>query len=311
MKKLLFKLMVFIALFVFIDYGIGMVFTHFCDKAINLPIDYGTAYLKVVKQIDDDIVIFGESRARHQYVPSLIEDALGLSTINVAMDGSYMSQQAAVIRLMLNRHIPKVIIWEVDAVSIMDKFRNDEIDRMSDLNPFYDIDSLSHNLVLQKGDYEWIKMWSRAYRNNNCLLRMIRVLSKGDYNDTLKGYWPVKTKGYKYPTKRDRIFEDDLNNEKLQLLKMTIADIQKSDCILIIVNSPQYENCNLETTFQGLAFDSLLDEMNVAHLNHHFDSRLLEDSTLFKDCSHLNAKGVEIYMGFLIPEIKQFLENEN
>lgn len=311
MKSLLIKFLIFCGLFIVIDIGIGAVFNQMDKKVQELPIDYTTAYLKAVNVLDEDVIIFGESRARHQYVPSLISDSLGLSVINAAMDGSFMSQQSAVIQMMLQRHVPKLIIWEVDAVSLMDKWRNDELDRMGDLNPFYDQDPLSRNLIKQRGLFEGVKMLSKAYRNNNRLLGRIKVIKKGMYNDTLKGYWPVKTKGYKYPLIRDRMFDDDINEDKLELLASTINTIQKAGCPLVIINSPQYENCNLETTLQGKKFDAILEEMNVSHYNHHYDMRLLQDSTLFKDCSHLNARGVEVYMKILIPELKQTLDNAN
>lgn len=307
MKKLVIKIIVFTVLFVVVDYAIGCLFKTIQNKVIEYPINYGNAYLKAVYAIDDDVVIVGESRAHCHFVPSILEDSLHLSVVNVATDGSYMSQQAAVIRMMLNRYVPKVIIWEVNPGSLMGKEHEDELLSALELTPFYSTDSLSKCLINQRGIYESIKMKSNAYRYNNKLVGLLLIMYEGGYNDYQKGYNLLPTIGYIYPTKRVQNFADDVSQFNVDLLKSTLEYIHDKGCDVILVSSPQFESSNLNETQQSKVFDSLVNTMDVLYLDHRYVEQFQKDSSLYKDCSHLNEKGARAYMYFLIPDLKNFL----
>ena len=308
MKKLVIKIIVFTIVFVVVDYAIGCLFKTIQNKVIEYPINYGNAYLKAVYAIDDDVVIVGESRAHCHFVPSILEDSLHLSVVNVATDGSYMSQQAAVIRMMLKRYVPRVIIWEVNPVSLMGKEHEDELLSALDLTPFYLTDSLSKCLINQRGLYESIKMKSNAYRYNNKLVGLLLILSEGVRDDYLKGYKQLSATGYIYPTKREQNFTDDVSQFNVDLLKSTLEYIHDKGCGVILVSSPQFESSNLNETQQSKVFNSLVDSLDVLYLDHRYVEQFQNDSSLYKDCSHLNERGATAYMYFLIPELKKYLK---
>lgn len=309
MKKLLYKTLVFIALFIGVDYGIGLLFTSLEDKVIDYPINYGNAYLKAVHNLEDDVIIIGESRAHGNFIPSILEDSLGMLVVNAASNGSYMSQQAAVIRMMLNRYVPRLIIWEVNPTSLMETFQSDELDAALDLTPFYKIDSLSKCLIQQRSFYESVKMQSNAYRNNNKLVGLLLIIANGQHDNNLKGYNPLSTSGYIYPTRRERVFDDDFSMYRYELLKSTLEFAESKGCELILVSSPQFEQSNLNSTKQAKMFVSLMDSLNVPYLDYRCDERFQTDSTYFKDCSHLNAKGATTFMQIVIPEIDSIVQN--
>lgn len=309
MKRLLYKTLVFITLFVALDYGIGLLFTALENKVIDYPINYGNAYLKAVHNLNEDVVIIGESRAHGNFIPSVLEDSLNLSVINAASNGSYMSQQAAVIRMLLNRYVPQLVIWEVNPTSLMEKFQSDELDAALDLTPFYKTDSLSRCLIQQRSKYECIKMQSNAYRNNNKLVGLMLIIASGHHDDNLKGYNPLSTSGYIFPTKREQVFDDAFSKDRYDLLQRTLEFTKQKGCRMILVSSPQYEKTNLNSTKQAKMFGSLMDSLNVPYLDYRCDERFQSDSTYFKDCSHLNEKGAKAFMQIVIPEINPIVQN--
>lgn len=309
MKKLLYKMLVFIALFIAIDYGIGQLFTALENKVIDYPINYGNTYLKAAHNLNEDIIIIGESRAHGNFIPSVLEDSLIMSVINAANNGSYMSQQAAVIRMMLNKYVPQLIIWEVNPTSLMETFQLDELDAVLDLTPFYKTDSLSRCLIQQRSSYECIKMQSNAYRNNNKLVGLLLIIAKGHHEDNLKGYNPLSTSGYIFPSKRELVFDDDFSKDRYDLLKGTLELLKIKKCRVLLVSSPQYENSNLNSTKQAKMFESLMDSLGVPYLDYRYDYRFQSDSTLFKDCSHLNEKGASAFMQIIIPEINTLIQD--
>lgn len=308
MKKLVIKIIVFTVLFVAVDCAIGYLFKNIQNKVIEYPINYGNAYLKAVYAIDDDVVIVGESRAHCHFIPAIIEDSLHLSAVNVAKDGSYLSQQAAIIRMMLKRYVPKLIIWEVNPSSLMGKEHENELLSALELTPFYSTDSLSKCLINQRGIYESIKMKSNAYRYNNKLVGLLLIMYEGGYNDYQKGYNPLPTIGYIYPTKRVQNFADDVSQFNVDLLKSTLEYIHDKGCDVILVSSPQFESSNLNETRQSKVFNSLVDSLDVLYLDHRYVEQFQNDSSLYKDCSHLNENGARAYMQFFIPELKKYLE---
>lgn len=307
MKKLLIKTIVFIALFIVADYGIGLLFNTLQKRVSDYPIGNANAYLKAVNTIDEDIVIIGESRASCHFIPSVLEDSLKMTAINAATHGSSMTQQAAVIRMMLNRHVPILLLWEVNPMGLMDTWLDEELDGMMDLAPFYGVDSLSRSLICQRGEFEYIKMLSQSYRNNNKLTDYLLILLKGKYNDLLKGYTRFPATG-KHPSKKIVTYEEDLSQDKLNLLEETLKYIQKKECKVVLVSSPQWGVSNLNETTQAKAFETLVDSLGIPYLNHRYDERFKCDSTYYKDVYHLNEKGATAYMHFFIPELKQCLK---
>ena len=221
MKNLGIKAVIFVLFFVLIDLCIGLAFKQIDNKVAKMPIDQGSTYLQAVYHTNDDVVIFGESMARGAYISPMMADSLNMSVSNFAYHGSSMVHQATVIRLMLKRFTPKVIIWEVDGEMLMHKLDEEEKDRMWLIKPFYTTDSLSRQQVWRCGKYEKIKMLSAAYRNNNHLQNMLRIMAHGNHADSLKGWVGLEVNGYKYPSKRKRMHQNDLSEEKLALFKST------------------------------------------------------------------------------------------
>lgn len=307
MKKLFIKTIVFIALFIAADYGIGLLFNTLEKRVADYPIGNANAYLKAVNNIDEDIVIIGESRASCHFIPAVLEDSLNMTAINAATHGSSMTQQAAVIRMMLERHVPKLLLWEVNPMGLMDKWIDEELEGMMNLAPFYGEDSLSRNLICQRSEFEHIKMLFKSYRNNNKLTDYLIILLRGQYNDPLKGYTRFPVTG-KHPSKKIVTYEEDLSQEKLNLLKETLQYIQKKECTVVLVSSPQWGVSNLNETSQARAFGALVDSLGIPYLNHRYDERFKSDSTYYKDAYHLNEKGANAYMQFFIPELKQCLK---
>lgn len=306
MKKFFIETAIFIAILFVADRGVGMYFRHLDTHLLDYPIDYQTVYTHLAWKIDEEVVIIGNSRARHQYDANRIQDSLGMSVMNAGKDGNQLLLQSCMIQNMLKRHTPKYIIWETDPHGLMHS--EEELQRISDLNPFYGQDSLSTRLIESRGWNERYKMLSYCYRNNGRLPGLLEVKYTKKKDDGLQGYVPVKNTGYKYPTLGFMEWESSSEKLREDIFIETIDKAKSLGCRVVIASTPQYKKSNIAETVQYERFMQICDSMDVPWINHLQDDQLISDSTYFKDASHLNGKGVDKYMELFIPELKEYVQ---
>jgi len=89
MRKLIFKLIIFILVFKLLDFAL------FCTVACldnRNPLDYGSIRHLYAGAINADACFFGSSRTMLQIRPEKIREITGLSAWNLGMDGSNFDQ---------------------------------------------------------------------------------------------------------------------------------------------------------------------------------------------------------------------------
>ena len=130
-KKLIFNT-VLVALVVFIlDFVIGRTLRHFYFKEIA-GIHYRSTYS--MEQAEADILIFGASRANRHYATKVFEDSLKMTYYNTGRDANGIFYQTAVLKSVLKRYSPKIIILDYSG-DFTTKRR--EYDNLSSLLPYY------------------------------------------------------------------------------------------------------------------------------------------------------------------------------
>ena len=84
MKKIIYKLIILLAIVIAFDQGYGKV----CNYLVEHP-KGGSGYLDkyICDSTTADILIFGSSKAKNQYDPEILEDTLGMSVFNCGTHG--------------------------------------------------------------------------------------------------------------------------------------------------------------------------------------------------------------------------------
>lgn len=309
MKQLAIKFVIFCILLVGIDKSYGLLMDKIFIKTLDYPMGFFNGYGKIAYTIDEDIVIFGDSKATHGIIPSIIEDSLRMSCINASKDGAGFLVQNYLVNKMLDRYSPKLIIWEWDAISLSNYMYDDEMDRMTDLVPFYGSDSNARDLVNRRSQYECVKLLSSIYRWNGKASAFVDILRTRNTEDANKGYAPLKSKHDKVLEKRVIHFKDDLDLSRVESFQNTINRIKEKGIHLIVISSPQFEDTNLEKTIQGRKLEQMLSDNNIIYFNHHFDERYLHDERNFFDPDHIDAVVAPEYTKMLASEIKKVLSD--
>lgn len=308
MKKFFLYATILVVLLVVIDYGVGRLFVGLDKILLSYPIDYHNSYEKTMGGGNsEDMIIIGHSRARHHYIPVQMEDSLGITVINAAKDGTGFLSQAVLINGLVKKKAPKDILWEVRP-NVFKKADEKEIDRLTDLFPFYDTDSLSRQIVQMRSPYEKYKMLSYSYRNNGRLWGRLGMLLKGKHDNGLKGYAPAKA-SMKHPKMKYYDYEEAYDPQKETLFVETVTNVRKAGTKLILCISPVYETSIIYDLYESKRFYAVADSLDIPVLDYFYHPAFVSDSTLFKDHTHMNTNGVKHYMDIFIPELKDIINH--
>ena len=90
-----------------------------------------------VEKMDADVVVIGSSKASHHYVPQMLEDSLGMTAYNCGQDGCFFLYQNCIINMILDRYMPKTIIWDIQPSSFVSKDLSSEYQNIRYLSPYY------------------------------------------------------------------------------------------------------------------------------------------------------------------------------
>lgn len=85
MKKFLLKVGFFFLALIIVDRALGMVFAYMGEHAKG---GYVGHHVYVTDKTNEDILIFGSSRAIHHYNPQIISDSLGMTCYNCGQNGN-------------------------------------------------------------------------------------------------------------------------------------------------------------------------------------------------------------------------------
>lgn len=300
MKNFIFKILLLIVILLIIDKSIGIIFQfmqHHSKGGDTGRMEY------IANRMNQDILIFGSSRAIHHYNPQIIEDSLQMSCYNCGKDGNGIIFSYGMYRLFKDRYTPKVIIYDVlDDFDLINKDNNEKY--LEWLRYYYNkpgIDSIFINVDKN----EKYKMISQMRRYN---YKFIQVAS--DYitptQQDIKGYRPLEGTIKYEPIKNNNSNKSiQYDNLKLEYFKLFIKDCKEKGTKLIFMVSPQYKG---EKKQSYEAIIKLAKEENIPFFYHYDENEISSNKKYFKDSMHMNKYGAEKYTKKIINEIKTYLK---
>jgi hypothetical protein len=293
------KLACFLLLACFFDFLIGGVFHKFYFNQTS-GWEYRTKYS--IEDTKADILIFGASRAQQQYNPLYFEERLHQTCYNVGRDGEPIFYYYAVLKGILSRHIPKMIILDIE--NGVFKKSESSYDRISVLLPFYKTHPEMRSIIELRSPYEKIKLQSSIYPYNSMLLKIVKgniklgEKEKEDFN----GYLPL-LRSLNHPARTVDLSKPyRLDSNKLNCYKAFINDCNNANIKLYLVNSPYYFNSLGKDTSIEIAKD-IAYKNSVDFIDLSRDEFFLKSPHLFDDTVHVNLAGSKIFTNKLIDSI--------
>lgn len=187
MKKFLSGTVLFLLIAVILDIACGQMCSYLVNHAKGG--DNGRNNY-ICNKVEEDILVFGSSRAIHHYNPVILADSLGMSCYNCGQDGNGIILNYGRMQLIWQRYRPKIVIYDVipgfDLLSGEDNHKY-----LGWLKAYYDMPGIPE--IFQSVDAtEKYKMLSRMYRYNSKFLQIIADYIHPMQSDGIKGFRPLE-----------------------------------------------------------------------------------------------------------------------
>lgn len=300
MKKYITKIAAFFGLVVLIDIFCGICFDFLFAKSKSGSTE---RISHIAEQTNEDVLIFGSSRAVHHYDATMIEKSLGISCYNCGFDGQGILLFYGLYQKIKKRYNPKVIVYDIQPN--FDYLRGDNVKYLKTLRPYYwDEDIRSYISNVDK--IEAVKDVSSMYRYNGIGVQTICDLSKKRGNN-IKGYQPSKSKMVKEPIVDDAplLKKENLDSVKMYYMEKFISECKKNGTKLIFVISPLYKRTN---SIEYEPIKQMAMEKGIPFIDNTCFFGYNNEMNYFSDAVHLTQKGASVYTMRFAAQIKSILK---
>ena len=296
MKKFITKIVLF-----FIIIGI-------CDFLFGKGMNYIINHIEIGGQgrdnhicnsANEDILIFGSSRAIQHYNAQMMEDSLGMTCYNCGEEGSGIILSFGRLSMVRKRHQPQIIIQDVDPR--LDLFKNNNRIYLKWLKARYNREGIPE--IFNKIDKsERYKMASQIYRyNSKCIQNVFVYLTNVSAETDIKGFRPVDAemdtmKIYKNDNSESIVFD----SLKLEFIQKFIEKSEGSELIFVI--SPIWYGMNIDLT---APIRKICTEQKIHLFDFSNDPKYVHNNKYFRDGRHLNAHGADEFTRDLIKKIRE------
>ena len=294
MKKFLVKILLFFIAVSILDilYGYACQYMNDHSKGGGVKSRY-----YVCKESTEDVLVFGSSRAKHHYVPDVIEDSLKVSCYNTGEDGNGIILCYGFLKMITQRYSPKLIIYDVSGFDIYEDDNSKYLDLMK---PYYHEPGID-TIFWAVNAKSRIMMMSNLYRYNTTCLRVLGNFIHPMLNYP-KGYSALyKTMDYE-PVIKEQV-PKTVDSLKVEYFEKFIQLAQGKEIQLVCCVSPTYK-APLNDDYY-VPIKQLCNNYGIPFLYLNADSRFINEKEYFEDRVHLNDKGAHLYTSLLIPALKE------
>lgn len=297
MKRFVLRLFVFLFLMFILDYGFGMAMKYMQDHAKG---GYVRHHNYILHQANEEILIFGSSRAIHHYNPKIITDSLGMSCYNCGQDGNGIVLFYGWWQLIEDRYHPKMIIYDVnpnfDLLVSEDNHKylgwlRSEYENKRVKQIFEDIDPT-----------EKYKMHSMMFRYNSKFLQIITDCIHPLFRISSNGYLPYQGKMDKMRIKYKKNEDIRIDSLKLRYIHEFVKDTKKCGVKLVFVASPIWYGTDEK---EINCIKNISKMYNIPFYDFSNNNSYVHKDVLFKDGNHLNSKGADLFTSELSHLLKE------
>jgi hypothetical protein len=299
------SLLVVVVLLVAGDIAVGTIADY---VAGNLPVpnahnlDAKECY--VLHQMNDEIVLLGSSRGHHHYVTSVLNDSIDAffgehhTLYNAAIVGQFASSNSCVAEVILERYRPMLVVFDLSEDWLCtDRGGNPKL-----AAPFYWKDTVVRRYIDSKiSAKDKVLMKSSLYRYNSHLLPLLSCFLKSSSTDG--GYLPI------YGSFMDTTAAPSASATAEPLDKDITANVERvmelykeAGVPLVVVCSPKFRSADSNRRLKALCDVHdvpFIDLMDTPYFNAHPE--------LFKDLTHLNDDGAQIFTAMFFESLKPYL----
>lgn len=269
-----------------------------------------------LSDVKTDILIFGNSRAQHHYVPSIFSDSLKMSCFNAGQDGGHgVLLPYAQAQVIFERYTPKWVLLEFDPASVESLAA--DYDKLSILLPYERQYPALKPFILLRSRFERMKLISAIYPFNSLLINMIYFNTPFARKRDIEGYVPILDKEMnaaswnillrKIERTTEPVRPPDPN--ELGALRKMIQLCRKKKIKLVLINSPVFCFQKDSSRYKKESVDeamAILREEGAEFLDYTQDPSFAGHMDLFTNNVHLSNKGAKIFSSVLADKLKSY-----
>ena len=258
---------------------------------------------KMAFDVNADVLLLGTSRCHQHYVPSIINDSIGMTVYNGGINASdNIYAHYIMLNLVLERYRPKVICLDISTNDY--RVQEEPYNSIGFFSPYFGRNEQCDSIFRLAGVY-WQYKILHTYRYNAKATSSIAGLLASPEHTPEDGYVPqpkpsnpinVAPPTFERPT--------NIDNIKLEYIKKFISRCHDNHIKLIFAISPEYSIVNEE-------YYSLIKEIannnNIPLLDYHTKGLFLHNPELFHDGAHLWDEGARQYSSLFSSDLKRIL----
>ena len=253
-----------------------------------------------LKHRDAEIIIFGNSRARHGLMPSVLTEQTSCSAYNAGLNGQGLYYHRMLEALLLSEGTSaKLFVLLADPGTLMFSHR----ERALNMTPFVDDDETVDTLVRQITRFSGVKLLSRAYRFNGTALAILGNLARPERSST-DGYVPLtRHKPREGRLERAEVVPSAIRAEVqpdlVGLVRDFVETAQDHGIDVVLLEGPALrrliEDAPARAALRRVAADRSVPLLTIDEENR----EEFLDRSLYSGKTHLNPKGAELFSSLL------------
>lgn len=257
----------------------------------------------LVNDVHEDVLLFGTSRCNLHYVPSILQDTLGMSVYNGGIDASHcIYAHYFIFNHVLERYTPKVVCVELSEFDY-NKEGKKGFETVSFFGPYAGKNVAADSVFRDAGTW-WKYQLSHLYRYNAKAVSNIAGLFYSRQSGDDHGYIP-NPKPAQFPSRLEKAkTPKGIDSLKIAYLNRFITLCEKHAIRLVFMVSPAYSIASPDL------YDPLKEiakKHHIPFLDYHSEGLYLDHPEYFKDAGHLWDQGARLYTARFAHDLSELL----
>lgn len=262
-----------------------------------------------------ECIVLGSSRSTCYY-STILSDKLGLSVLNVGLDGSALIYSRSILEIFKKNNKTKLVILNIDLFEFQKTaWSGNFFSMIEKFAPLYGRYDYIDTAIEKDSTIEKMKFLISSYKYNDLVLSILykTLSSHGIYQRTLSPEAVMDLPIDQITMKEKFSTEIDIDNRKKTLLIDLINTCRESNIQVVMVESPLYYPDTVMTSrdrYIGNYIQSISKDTNVPFIRITQETYPeFKNHQLYKDVWHLNHKGSQLFSKLLGEHLSKIVEN--
>lgn len=261
-----------------------------------------------------DLLFLGSSRTCHQLNTQIVDSMVGAHSFNAGLDGIKLMEMNTILECYLQSHpTPKMVVMDLPPASFdgsMFPFFNQTL-----YYPFLDNEIVFNNLkghrpVFLLKHFPFLQL---TEVNDEMRQRAVAGLFGARYSPPgahYKGFSPPSADTIGLPFTPQKGVHAPINEKGINYLRRTIELCKARNIELVIMYPPAYKSFELELNPDFYSTAKRVCEEEGVTIKDYRDIEIKNDHRFFRDQTHLNKAGADLFSLLVANDIKTHLERK-